>query len=69
MKDPLLKKILELLYNLHKEEMNGHKLQCVSKGYTEKNILEYHVTWTTNGIQYRSYVRSYSGALQETSFG
>ena len=33
-KDPLLKKILELLYNLHKEEMDGNKLQCVSKGYT-----------------------------------
>ena len=44
--------------------MDGSKIQCVSKGYVKDDVLEYHVTWTTKGIQYRSFVRSYSGALQ-----
>ena len=48
--------------------MEGYKIQCVSKGETESNV-EYHVTWTSQGNQYRSYVKSFSNALQETSFG
>ena len=49
--------------------MGGSKIQCVSKGQVEKNAIEYHVTWTALGTQYRSYVRSYSGTFQEISFG
>ena len=66
--DPLLKEILKYLGNLHKKEMEGYKIQCVSKGEVDSNA-EYHVTWTSQGTQYRSYVKSFSSTLQETSFG
>lgn len=69
MKDPQLTNILKLLHNLHEKEMTGYKLQCVSKGTVEANVVEYHVTWTSSGIQYRSYVKSFSGSLEEISFG
>ena len=69
MKDPVLKSILQYLDNLHKEEMKGYKLQCISRGVIDAEVTEYHVTWTTSGVQYRAYVKSFNGALQETSFG
>lgn len=69
MKDPLVTEILKLLNNLHKEEMTDYKLQCVSRGLLESSAIEYHVTWTSHGFQYRSFVRSFSGSLQEISFG
>jgi hypothetical protein len=37
--------------------MDKYKLQSVNKGIMEK-YTEYHITWTSNGRQYRSYVRS-----------
>jgi hypothetical protein len=49
--------------------MQEYKLQCVSRGLLENNVAEYHVTWSSRGLQYRSYVKSYSGSLKETSFG
>lgn len=69
MTDPLVTEILKLLNNLHKEEMTDYKLQCVSRGLIENNVVEYHVTWSAHGLQYRSFVRSFSGSLQEISFG
>lgn len=35
----------------------------------DNNVMEYHVTWTSQGLQYRSYVKSFGGSLEETSFG
>ena len=67
--DEILKDILKYLKRLHREEMSGYKLQCISKGLIQENVFEYHVTWTTNGVQYRAFVRSYSGIFRETSFG
>jgi hypothetical protein len=67
--DPELKEALKLLGNLHKYEMSDYKLQCIAKGVLEENVIEYHITWTSRGTQYRSYVKSYSGSLKETSFG
>lgn len=67
--DPELKEALKLLGNLHKYELSDYKLQCVAKGVLETNVIEYHITWTSRGTQYRSYVKSYSGSLKETSFG
>ena len=49
--------------------MEGYKLQCVNRGVIDANVVEYHVTWTSQGVQYKSYVKSFSGELQETSFG
>jgi hypothetical protein len=69
MKDTLLPEVLKLLNNLHQQEMVGHKLQCVTRGTLEAGVSEYHITWTSQGIQYRSYVKSFSSSLQETSFG
>jgi hypothetical protein len=69
MQDPLMTDILKMLNNLHKDEMTDYKLQCVSRGLLDNNAAEYHVTWTSHGRQFRSYVRSLSGSLQETSFG
>lgn len=49
--------------------MTDYKLQCVSRGLLQNNVNEYHITWTSRGIQYRSFVKSYAGSLKETSFG
>ena len=44
--------------------MEGYKLQCVNKGSIDANVVEYHITWNTQGVQYRSYVKSFAGELQ-----
>jgi len=66
--DSLLPEITTLLTELHKNEMMNYQLQCVSKGTFPKYI-EYQVTWTSNGKQYRSFVRSIGTGLEEISFG
>jgi len=67
--DAQLKEVLRLLANLHNYEMTDYKLQCIAKGVVENNVVEYHITWSSRGNQYRSYIKSYAGALKETSFG
>lgn len=36
--DPELKEVLKYLGNLHKHEMDGYKLQCITKGNIESNV-------------------------------
>jgi hypothetical protein len=69
--DSLLAEILKLVNKLHSGEMDNYKLQCVSKGTLAK-YTEYHITWSSNGRQYRSFVRSENSNaanLVETLFG
>ena len=67
--DSTLAEVLKLLNNIHKEEMSNYKLQCVSKGNVQNDVLEYHVTWSSNGLQYRANVRVFENSLEEVSFG
>jgi hypothetical protein len=51
--------------------MDNYKLQCVSKGLLSK-YTEYHITWLSDGKQYRSFVRSdnnNAANIIETTFG
>lgn len=65
--DPHLQPILQLLSDLHHPEMQNYKLQCVSRGISEQ-FSEYHVSWSSEGRQFRSTVRVQTGALRETAF-
>lgn len=50
--------------------MQGYRLQCVSKGQINEYV-EYHITWSSSGKQYRSYVRvelKNAANIVETSF-
>jgi hypothetical protein len=69
--DNLLTEVLKYVNQMHSGEMDNYKLQCASKG-TLTNYTEYHIIWSSNGRQYRSFVRSdisNPSNLVETLFG